>query len=112
MITTNCSGCGVPVEGNNKFCSSCGGGGGGKISGDLEMRVLDLLRQNELIPAIKLVREKTGMGLKEAADYTKGLAAKNGIVVEGSPGSLIVLVVVSVVLLAAVGLVIYFAAAG
>ncbi len=113
-----CSKCGAEVAENAKFCPSCGGEmgrgtvGGNKIEGDLEARILDLLRKNEFISAVKLVRENTGMGLKEAADYTRGLAAKNGIVLASSPGSWIVLFIVSSIILAAAGLAVYFAVAG
>ena len=37
----------------------------------LDNQMLSLLREGKKIPAIKLCREQTGMGLKEAKDYTK-----------------------------------------
>ena len=36
------------------------------IKGDYQEEVLDLLRQNKKIGAIKFIREKTGLGLKDA----------------------------------------------
>lgn len=39
------------------------------VSPDVQQQVQDLVRQNQLIQAIKLVREHTGWGLKEAKDY-------------------------------------------
>ena len=41
--------------------------------GDMESRILILLAQHQKIEAIKLVREQTGMGLKEAKDYVEAL---------------------------------------
>jgi hypothetical protein len=40
----------------------------GTLSGETEAEVWDLLRADQVISAIKLVRETTGLGLKEARD--------------------------------------------
>ncbi len=40
---------------------------------DIEAQVRILLAKGEKIEAIKLVREATGLGLKEAKDYVEGL---------------------------------------
>lgn len=44
-----------------------------------ETQILELLKRNELIPAIKLYREQTGRGLKESKDAVESLAARHGI---------------------------------
>lgn len=41
--------------------------------GDLAARVLPLIGAGKKIDAIKLVRDQTGMGLKEAKDFVDGL---------------------------------------
>ncbi len=38
------------------------------LSSDIEAQVWDLIRRDQVISAIKLVREHTGSGLKEAKD--------------------------------------------
>jgi large subunit ribosomal protein L7/L12 len=45
----------------------------------LEGQVLVLLRARRKIEAIKIYRERTGVGLKEAKDAVEGLAVKHGI---------------------------------
>jgi ribosomal protein L7/L12 len=42
-------------------------------AGDLNGQILALLAKNQKIQAIKLVREQTGWGLKEAKDYVDAL---------------------------------------
>ncbi|QDU59287.1 hypothetical protein Pan216_01150 [Planctomycetes bacterium Pan216] len=48
--------------------------------------VLDLLREGRKIQAIKLVREHTGAGLKEAKEAVEAIAAKHGIEPPSSQG--------------------------
>lgn len=43
-----------------------------------------LLRQGQKIAAIKVYREQTGSGLKEAKDFVEALAAKNGVKATGA----------------------------
>jgi hypothetical protein len=50
----------------------------------LEGRVLRLLQQGQKIPAIKLYREETGAGLKEAKDAVELLGRQYGLNVGGS----------------------------
>ncbi|MEU8171659.1 ribosomal protein L7/L12 [Microbispora hainanensis] len=45
------------------------------VSADLQHRVRDLYAENKKIEAIKLIREQTGLGLKEAKDLAETLAA-------------------------------------
>ena len=49
-----------------------------------EGEVLRLLGAGKKIPAIKLYRERTGVGLKEAKDAVEALGEKHGLVVRGS----------------------------
>jgi hypothetical protein len=48
-------------------------------SGSLEADVLALMQGQKKIQAIKLYRERTGVGLKEAKDFVESLAAKHGV---------------------------------
>jgi hypothetical protein len=50
----------------------------------LEGRVLRLVQQGQKIPAIKLYREETGAGLKEAKDAVESLGRQYGLNVGGS----------------------------
>ncbi len=47
--------------------------------GSLEADILALVQGQQKIQAIKLYREKAGVGLKEAKDFVEALAAKYGI---------------------------------
>ena len=49
------------------------------IGKDVEPELLSLLRRGEKIQAIKLYREKTGAGLKEAKDAVEALARRHGL---------------------------------
>ncbi|MBS0264819.1 MAG: ribosomal protein L7/L12 [Planctomycetes bacterium] len=40
---------------------------------DVDQKILDCLQSGQKIEAIKLYREQTGVGLKEAKDYVEGL---------------------------------------
>ena len=50
----------------------------------LEGRVLRMVQQGQKIPAIKLYREETGAGLKEAKDAVEALGRQYGLNVGGS----------------------------
>jgi hypothetical protein len=39
----------------------------------VDLQILELVKSNQKIAAIKLYREKTGVGLKEAKDYVESL---------------------------------------
>ena len=45
----------------------------------LDGRILSLIREGKKIPAVKLCRKQTGMGLKEAKDYVESLAKKHDV---------------------------------
>ncbi len=47
---------------------------------ELEQRLLRLVREGQKIQAIKLYRERTSCGLKEAKEFVESLAAQRGIV--------------------------------
>ena len=53
-----------------------------------EGKILSLMKQGKKILAIKLYREKTGVGLKEAKDFIEALAADQGIVASSRSGCL------------------------
>jgi hypothetical protein len=76
---------------------------GSKHQGDtdessLEQRVLSLMAQGRKIEAIKLYRQETCAGLKEAKDAVEALAAKHGIRAQrsGCAGTACLLLVVIV----------------
>jgi hypothetical protein len=54
----------------------------GELS-DFDKEILDLMRGTKKIEAIKLYREKTNVGLKEAKDAVEALAARYGIESKG-----------------------------
>jgi len=47
--------------------------------GSLEAEILGLMQGQQKIEAIKLYRQRTGVGLKEAKDFVEALAAEQGI---------------------------------
>lgn len=47
------------------------------LPSDTNQAVLSLLGQNKKIEAIKLVRERTGLGLKEAKDLVENLGRRS-----------------------------------
>ncbi|HVW38620.1 MAG TPA: ribosomal protein L7/L12 [Pirellulales bacterium] len=54
------------------------------MKGDLEQQLLALLQGGKKIEAIRLYREQTGVGLKEAKDAVESLAGKHGIAAKGA----------------------------
>lgn len=50
----------------------------GKSDDPFEARLLELIRANQKIEAIKRYREKTGLGLKEAKDAVEDLERRLG----------------------------------
>ena len=64
----------------------------------LEARELALLRGGKKIAAIKLHREATRVGLKEAKDAVEALAAKHNLITKGSgcAGALLLMVLLAV----------------
>jgi ribosomal protein L7/L12 len=66
----------------------------------LEGQVLALMRGQKKIWAIKVYREKTGVGLKQAKDAVEALAAKHGINPKGAgcAGMVLLMVVLSTII--------------
>ena len=75
--TPFCTSCGAPMEGAKRFCGRCGlaadglaaagrGTGGSTAPVALDEEVRRLLRAGNKIRAVLLVRESTGLGLKDA----------------------------------------------
>jgi len=53
---------------------------------DFDARIIAQLREGKKIGAIKLYREKTGEGLREAKDAVEEIARQNGIVAPAGGG--------------------------
>jgi ribosomal protein L7/L12 len=73
------------------------------VDSALENEVVSLLEGGRYIQAIKLYRERTGVGLKDAKDAVKALAAQRGIVAparSGCLGVVLLLMVISVTAIA------------
>src|SRR5579863_5313437 len=68
------------IEKGERFPDSQAASYAGADTDDLETQVLELMELGQKIPAIKLYRERTGAGLKEAKDAVEDLAARHGIV--------------------------------
>ncbi len=66
----------------------------------LEGQVLVLMQGQKKIEAIKLYRQQTGVGLKEAKDVVESLAAKYGISPKGAGcAGMVLLLVVAVAII-------------
>ena len=65
----------------------------------LEGQVLALMRDQKKIWAIKVYRERTGVGLKQAKDAVEAFAAKHGISTQtGCAGMVLLMIVVSTII--------------
>jgi ribosomal protein L7/L12 len=65
----------------------------------LTQELLSLLGRGEKIEAIKLYRDRTGTGLKEAKEAVEALGARHGVIVKGAGcAGMVLLIVVGVVL--------------
>jgi len=75
----------------------------GEPTDGVESRILAELQAGRKISAIKIYREMTGMGLKEAKEAVEELARRHGIAATrtGCAGVLLLIVVTSAVLVAA-----------
>ncbi len=71
----------------------------------LEGQIQELLRNGRKIQAVKLVREETGVDLKEAKEAVEAVAKKHGIAAKGSGCAPVVLLGVGLSVFAAVWLV-------
>ena len=69
------------------------------VDSSFEGKILSLMKQGKKIGAIKLYREKTGVGLKEAKDFIEALAADQGIAASSRSGCLGVVLFVMAILL-------------
>jgi ribosomal protein L7/L12 len=69
------------------------------VDSPFESEIISLLEQGRKIEAVKLYRENTGVGLKEAKDFIEALAADHRITVPSRSGCLGVVLFVAVILL-------------
>jgi ribosomal protein L7/L12 len=81
------------------ICKNCGGTIPREDStaeglSDLDQQILELMKGQKKIEAIKLYRGKTGKGLKEAKDAVEALAAKYGIESKGAGCAGVVLLLI------------------
>ena len=72
------------------------------VDSSFEDEILSLLKQGQKIRAIKLYREKTGVGLKESKDFIDALAADQHIVAASKSGCLGVVLLLVFIPLAAI----------
>jgi len=105
-----CQNCGTWIEQAVPSVSASQGQESGPASDEpapdpncLEGQVLSLMHGQEKIKAIKLYREQTGAGLKQAKDAVEALAAKHGISQgKGCAGMVLLMVVVSTIIVVGV----------
>ncbi len=95
----SCPTCDADNASTSSFCSACGAAledspanpNAGEPADDSaienaapasagDAQILNLLRKGKKIPAIKLYREQTDCGLKDAKDYVEALGLRHGIV--------------------------------
>jgi hypothetical protein len=67
----------------------------GPLPGNLETEILDLMRGHKKIEAIKIYREHTKVGLKEAKDFVESLAAKHGVAPGAGCGGMVLLMILT-----------------
>ena len=70
---------------------------------DYEQDVLRVLRTGKYVEAVKMVRYRSGLGLKEAKQYVDSLAARNRIPVSMGSSKMVVMVVIALLLLLGIG---------
>ena len=73
--------------------------GDGSVDSDLEAEVLRLLGERKKIQAIKLYRERTGVGLKDAKDAVEAMATRHGVASQGTgcAGVIVVILLIGAV---------------
>jgi large subunit ribosomal protein L7/L12 len=71
---------------------------GAAAEGDIDDEIAALLARGEKIQAIRVYRNRTGVGLKEAKDAVDAFAAQRGVAVPGGSGCLGAIVVLAAVL--------------
>ncbi|MGD0515905.1 MAG: ribosomal protein L7/L12 [Thermoguttaceae bacterium] len=105
---TKCPSCGEENPPGVGLCKRCGGpipleeNARPEVPpGSLEEQVLGLMRASKKIEAVKLYREMTGAGLKEAVDAVEDLAKEHNITSSktGCAGVLLILVGAAVLIL-------------
>ena len=67
---------------------------------EVEDRIVESLRRGRKIEAVKVCREQTGLGLKDAKDLVEALAAKHGLEAKSGGGCLGVVLLVALLLVA------------
>ena len=96
---TKCTICDHVNSSTSKYCAECGTALFNDYAGELNKpphpdnpadgesldgQILSLMREGKKIPAIKLCREQSGIGLKAAKDYVESLAKEHGVASTGS----------------------------
>ena len=88
----DCPKCGKSNPAGMPMCGNCGqslppetvpdetAAAADQPANELDDEVLELLQSGQKISAIKLHRERTGVGLKEAKDAVEALATQHGVV--------------------------------
>ena len=65
-----------------------------------DSKIVEMLKENRFIEAVKMVREERKIGLKEASDYVKNVAVQNGLPMpKAGPGAYIVLGLLAAVII-------------
>jgi hypothetical protein len=84
---TSCPSCGAELPSDDPTTATPAATAPIPSGAEDETELLDLLRRGRKIDAIKLHRQRTGAGLKEAKDAVEALAVRNGLPASG-PGCL------------------------
>ena len=75
---------------------------------DYEQDILRILRTGKYVDAVKMVRHRSGIGLKEAKQYVDRLAARNRIPVSaGSPKGMLLVALIAVGIMVGVAFVVF-----
>ena len=106
MDNYKCTGCGEERSESFKFCPKCGKEHF-EESKSLDGQLVNLLRQGQKIQAVKLYRERSGLGLKEAHEYVQSLAQQNNILLKTSASGVVVLVIFALIVVGGIGLAVF-----
>ena len=90
-----CKKCGAPLSWEPQ---TAGAAPAGEAGDDGDQEILALLREGQKIAAIKLYREREGVGLKEAKDAVEALAARHDIAPQRAGCAAAILAVLSALL--------------
>jgi hypothetical protein len=77
--TAQCEKCGAPLQTQIPTRDDAEPPTPAPEPGSLDAEILGLMQGGKKIQAIKLYRERKGVGLKEAKDFVESLAAKHGV---------------------------------